>query len=341
MKQTDPSRVMLVVACFVVIIAGMRAAQSILVPFLLSIFISIICGPMLLWLRRKGLHTGLALLVVILAVLVVGTLFGVLVGSSVQDFSQSLPMYQARLAEKMLALSRVLSGFGLNLSESRILNYVDPGAAMGLASNLLTGIGGMLSNTFLIMLTVIFILLEASSFPAKLLAAFGSSGKYLENLERVVDKVNSYMAIKTWVSLATGVLVALWLFVIGVDFPLLWGSLAFLLNYVPNIGSIIAAVPAVLLALVQSGSTTALLAAAGYAVINVIIGNVIEPRFMGKGLGLSTLVVFLSLVFWGWVLGPVGMLLSMPLTMAVRIALATSDETRWVSILLGPEGKTS
>lgn len=340
-KQTSASQALLVAACFVVIIAGMRAAQSLLVPFLLSIFISIICGPMLAWLRKKGLPAGLALLAVILAVLAAGTLIGVLVGSSIHDFSQSLPLYQERLAEKMTALTRFLSGFGLQLSENLIFNYVDPGAAMGLASNLLTGIGSMLSNAFLILLTVIFILMEAASFPAKMQAAFSSSGKYLENLERVVAKVNSYMAIKTWVSLATGALVAFWLFVLGVDFPLLWGILAFLFNYVPNIGSIIAAVPAVLLALVQHGSSTALLAAAGYAVVNVIIGNVIEPRFMGKGLGLSTLVVFLSLVFWGWVLGPVGMLLSMPLTMTVRIALATSEETRWLNILLGTDSQTS
>jgi len=326
---------LIVAACLVVIIAGMRAAQSLLVPFLLSIFVSIICGPMLVWLREKGLSAGLALLAVIMAVLASGALFAVLVGSSVHDFSQSLPFYQERLAEKMAALAKFLNGFGIEMSKSLLFDYLDPGAAMGLASNMLTGLGDMLSNAFLILLTVIFILMEASSFPTKMQAAFSSSSNFLENFDRVVVNVNSYMAIKTWVSLATGLLVAIWLFVIDVDFPLLWGVLAFLFNYVPNIGSIIAAVPAVLLALVQHGSTTALLAGAGYAVINIIIGNVIEPRFMGKGLGLSTLVVFLSLVFWGWVLGPVGMLLSIPLTMTVRIALSTNTETQWVNILLG------
>ena len=119
-----------------------------------------------------------------------------------------------------------------------------------------------------------------------------------------------------------------------VDYPLLWGLLAFLLNYIPNLGSIIAAVPTVLLTLVQLGWSAALIVFAGYSVVNVVIGSFIEPRFMGKGLGLSTLVVFLSLVFWGWVLGPVGMLLSVPLTMTLKIALESSEENRWLAKLL-------
>jgi AI-2 transport protein TqsA len=340
-KQANVSRMLIVAASFVIVVAGMRAAQSILVPFLLSVFISIICGPMLVWLKKKGFSAGLALITVIMAVLAVSVLIGALVGNSIHDFSQSVPFNQERLSQKTTDLVNFLSKFGVELSDNAIIEYMDPGAAMGLASVMLSGLGNMLSNTFLILLTVIFILMEASSFPAKMQAAFGSTAKSLESFDSFFAKVNSYMVIKTWMSLATGVLVAIWLYIIGVDFPILWGVLAFLFNYVPNIGSLIAAVPPILLALVQNGSTTALLAAAGYVVFNIIIGNVIEPRFMGRGLGLSTLVVFLSLVFWGWVLGPVGMFLSVPLTMTVKIALATNKETQWVNILLGAESGSS
>jgi AI-2 transport protein TqsA len=334
-KQANTSRILIIAASFVIVIAGMRSAQSILVPFLLSIFISIICGPMLLWFRKKGLSTGLALLAVIISVLTIGVLIGALVGTSIQDFSQSLPFYQERLTSQMASLVSFLGSYGVEISDNLIFEYIDPGAAMGLASNMLSGLGNMLSNTFLILLTVIFILLEASSFPSKMHSAFGSKNNSLENFDKFIVKVNSYMVIKTWVSLATGALVTIWLAILGVDFPLLWGVLAFLFNYVPNIGSIIAAVPAILLALVQHGSSTALLAAAGYATFNIVIGNVVEPRFLGRGLGLSTLVVFLSLIFWGWVLGPVGMFLSIPLTMTVKIALSTNEGTQWVSLLLG------
>jgi AI-2 transport protein TqsA len=126
------------------------------------------------------------------------------------------------------------------------------------------------------------------------------------------------------------------LFVIGVDYPIMWGMLAFAFNFIPNIGSIIAAVPAVLLAVVQLGPGSALEAAACYVAINMVVGNVIEPRFMGKGLGLSTLVVFLSLLFWGWVFGPIGMLLSVVLTMTLKMLLESSEETRWMALLLEP-----
>jgi predicted PurR-regulated permease PerM len=145
------------------------------------------------------------------------------------------------------------------------------------------------------------------------------------------------MLIKTIFSLATGVLVTVWLTVVGLNYAILWGVLAFLLNYVPNIGSTIAALPAVLIAIVQLGFFKAGATAAGYLVINLVLGSMIEPRFMGKGVGLSTLVVFLSLLFWGWVLGPVGMFLSVPLTITAKIALDSLEETRWLAILLGPE----
>jgi AI-2 transport protein TqsA len=334
-KQANGSRILILAASLVIVVAGMRAAQSILVPFLLAIFISIICGPLLVWLKKKGLSTGLALITVIIAILAVGVLIGALVGTSIHDFSQQLPSYQENLTQKTTALLNLVDRLGIKISDNLIFENIDPGAAMGLISTMLSGLGNMLSNAFLILLTVIFILMEASSFPKKMHAAFGTSGDGLEKFDTYFAKVNSYMAIKTWMSIATGALVAVWLFLIGVDYPLLWGILAFLFNYVPNIGSIIAAVPAILLALVQHGSATAILAAAGYITFNLIIGNVIEPRFMGRGLGLSALVVFLSLVFWGWVLGPVGMFLSVPLTMTIRIALANDKETRWANLLLG------
>jgi len=149
--------------------------------------------------------------------------------------------------------------------------------------------------------------------------------------------VHSYLVIKSVVSIATGVLITVWLSILGVDYPVLWGLLAFLFNFVPNIGSIIAAVPAVMLAMVQLGADAALYTALGYVTVNIIMGNVIEPRYMGKGVGLSTLVVFLSLVVWGWILGPVGMLLSVPLTMIVKLACEAKPETLWIAVLLGPD----
>ena len=160
----------------------------------------------------------------------------------------------------------------------------------------------------------------------------GDPDAVFPSVTKFTDSVKSYLAIKTLVSLITGALIAAWLWALGVDFPLLWGLLAFLLNFI----SIIAAVPAVLLAFLQFGVGTGLAVAAGFIAVNVVIGNIVEPRFMGQGLGLSALVVFLSLVFWGWLWGTVGMLLSVPLTMTLKIALESREETRWMAVLLGP-----
>ncbi|NIO04186.1 MAG: AI-2E family transporter [Proteobacteria bacterium] len=336
-KKYEGVQVLVTVAAFVIVVAGMRAAEGILVPFLLSAFLAIICAPPLFWLRRNHVPTVLALLIVIGGIMGIGLLMGVLIGSSLNDFSASLPIYQARLQEETAAVLTWLAGMGVRISEGILREYFDPGAVMRLVASTLTRLGGVLTNAFLILLTVIFILLEASSFPTKLRVILGGSNQSLANMDRVVDDVKRYMARKTLVSLGTGIAIAIWLAILGVDYPLLWGLLAFFLNFVPNIGSIIAALPAILLAFVQLGVSSALLAGLGFLVVNLVIGNVIEPRFMGRGLGLSTLVVFISLVFWGWVLGPVGMLLSVPLTMTVKIALESNEDTRWIAILLGSE----
>ena len=159
----------------------------------------------------------------------------------------------------------------------------------------------------------------------------------IKRVNSISENINKYIAIKTGISIVTGLLVTIFLLIIGVDYPVLWGVLAFALNFIPTIGSIIALIPAVLLTIVQLGFGDALIVLIGYLVINTIMGNILEPRLMGKGLGLSTLVVFISLIFWGWVLGPVGMLLSVPLTITIKIILDSSEETRWFAILLGPE----
>jgi predicted PurR-regulated permease PerM len=328
---------LLTAAACVVIIAGMKAAAVILVPFLLSAFVAIISAPPMFWLQRKGLPAVLAVCLVVLMILGIGTIIAALAGQSINQFTQDLPLYQSKIKAQTTSAIAVLTRLGIDTGSMALTEIFDPGAAMKLAASVLNGLGNMLTNGFLILMTVIFMLLEAASFPVKLQAIQAAPEASLTRWENFLTHVKQYMAIKTWVSLATGIIISLWLAILGVDFPLLWGVLAFALNYVPNIGSIIAAVPAVLLAMIQLDPAKALFAAGGYVAVNVLMGNVVEPRFMGKGLGLSTLVVFLSLLFWGWVLGPVGMLLSVPLTITAKIALESQPDTRWLAVLLGPQ----
>jgi predicted PurR-regulated permease PerM len=336
-REPSSSRILLALAAFVIVIAGMRAAAPILVPFLLAVFIAILAAPPMFWLKKRGVPTVLAMLAVVAVLLLIASVLGMLVGASIADFQADLPEYQARVRSQVRALIAWLQGHGVTGVDDALLEYFDPSAAMGLVARTLAGFGGMLTNAFLIILTAIFILLEASSFPAKLRSVFADPEGSLGRLTAMSHNVERYMEIKTTISVVTGGVIYLWLVFLGVKHALLWGLLAFLLNFVPTIGSIIAGVPAVLLALVQLGVGGALLTASGYVAVNVFFGNIIEPRFMGRGLGLSTLVVFLSLVFWGWVLGPVGMLLSVPLTMTFKLAMDATEETRWVAVLLGPE----
>jgi AI-2 transport protein TqsA len=206
---------------------------------------------------------------------------------------------------------------------------------INLVSGTLRGIAWTLSNAFLILIIMVFMLAETAAFPAKLRSVLGRHDADLSRFAKITHEVQQYLGIKTVVSLVTGVLVGSWTWILGLDFPLFWGLLAFLFNYIPSVGSILASIPPVLLGLIQYGLGTSLLVGLGYLVVNVTLGNLIEPNLMGRRLGLSTLVVILSLVFWGWVWGPVGMLLSLPMTMIVKIMLENTPDMHWIAILLG------
>jgi len=336
-RLKNHSRLLPTLAALVIIIAGIKTASALLVPFLLAIFIAIICAGPFQWLQQHKFPAPLALLLVIGVMMLAGLLILTLVGTSINDFTRDLPIYQEKLRHQTEALFDWLHSFGLKASKKVLLDLFDPGAVMQYSASMLAKAGGVLTNSFLILLTVIFILFEAAGMPAKLRAALPDADDSLASFEKFVNGVRQYLAIKTFVSLATGLAITLGLLLLGLDYALLWGLLAFLLNYVPNIGSIIAAIPAVLLAVVQLGPLQALLVAIIYLTVNVVMGNAVEPRLMGRKLNLSSLVVFISLVFWGWILGPIGMLLSVPLTMIVKIALEVNDSTRWLAILLSSD----
>jgi predicted PurR-regulated permease PerM len=322
-----------IAASLVVIIAGLRAASAIVLPFLASVFLAVFSLPILYWLKRLKVPNPLAVLGTMLFVIAVLSGIGLLVGGSVNSFTEAAPHYRDRLQELTLNLREWLATQGIDLTDVGNLELINAGAVMDLAGNLFRAVTRLLQQTATVLLTMTFILLEAAGFPAKLEAALGKNGG-LGRFTKVHSEVQRYLGIKAVISLATGILVGCWLWGLGVDFPLVWALLAFLMNFIPTLGSLLAGVPAVLLALVQYGPGRALAVAIGYLVINLILGTFIEPHFMGRRFGLSTLVVFLSLVFWGWVWGPVGMLLSVPLTMILKILMENSDDFRWLAMLL-------
>jgi AI-2 transport protein TqsA len=335
--STGCPHTLVLMASFIIVVAGMKAASSILVPFFLAVFIAVICTPPLFWLQAKGVPKVLALLLILIVILAVGSLLGALVGTSLNNFLHSLPLYQERLSTHVGVVIDWFREKGMNIPEAEVRESLHPGSVMGLAGALLSTLSNVLTNAFLILLTVVFILLEAADFPKKVKTAMKRPEKSLATINQFSRSANRYVVIKTLISAITGVSISIWLLILGVDYPVLWGTLAFLMNYVPNIGSILVAVPTALLAFVQLGPGSALLTILGFLVVNNTLGNIVEPKLLGKGLGLSTLVVFLSLVFWGWVLGPLGMILSVPLTSLVKIALESNEGTRGLAVMLGSD----
>ena len=330
-------RFLVIAAALVIIIGGINQAQSVLVSFLIAVFLALLGTPPVLWLRRKRIPSFVAVLIVVSGMIVILLFVGGFVGTSLNSFIDALPSYQQRIQEQVSALKTLLARKGMRVTDKMLFEYVNPAAVMRLAVGMLGTLGSAFSNIILVLLTVTFILLETSSFPAKLRAVLGDPEQAFPQFTRFVDDIKRYMLIKTGISLTAGILVGAWLSVLGVDFPILWGFLAFLLHYVPNVGSIIAAIPAVVLTLIQLGPGSAALAASGYLAVNFVLGNMVEPKLMGRRLDLSTLVVFLSLIFWGSLLGPVGMVLCIPLTMTLKFACENNKGTQWIAVLLGPE----
>lgn len=322
-------------AAIIIIITGLKAAEAIVIPMMMALFIAIISLPPLNWMIRKGVPAIVAIVIVFAVIVLFGTLLGIIISASVDSFLSRLPEYQARLDMMMGDLFARTEIFGIPIDYDGALEQFNPSQAMSLVGRAMSGVGSVLTNVFLVIFILLFLLLEQATFSAKFQRALPGGTRSLSHAAGFIRQVNKYLAIKTLISFFTGALITVFLTIVGVDFPLLWGLIALLMNFIPNVGSILAAIPAVLLAVVQLGFGDAMVVAMGYLAVNVVMGNLIEPRLMGSGLGLSPLVVFLSLMLWGWLFGPVGMFLSIPLTMIVKIALEQSPSTQWIGIILG------
>ncbi len=323
-----------ILASIVIVIAGIKEMASLVTPLFLALFITSICYGPFLWLQKKGMPEILSLITVIFGIAAVTTLVGAVLGTSIAGFAEKMPFYEEKFNNYWVGLNQWFVDLEWLDGRTGLEDHINPSSIVSIAGSIFTGLGNLMSDFFLVLLVVIFMLLEISMFIKKMKLISRSSLKRMDN---IMHNMNTYFGTKTITSGATGVFVAISLAIIGVDFPLLWGFLAFLLNYIPNIGSVIAAIPAVFLALVQLGVTSAVETAVVFLIVNGVIGNMVEPKLMGKNLGLSSLIVFVSLIFWGWILGTVGMLLAVPLTMTIKIIFDSMEETKNIGLLMGDD----
>lgn len=323
------------VAAAVIVAAGIRAAQPVLTPVLLAALISLAAAPLMNVLRKRNVPEPAAISLVLTVVLVGLSGLFVLVGTAISALVERMPRYQQEMQVGVAHLIEWLQVHGVRVSPEILEGAIDPTPLLGLLGRLLQGVANFVSVAFLVLLVVAFMLIESIGLRAKLLRV-GLKRTQLEALRHTSRLVDRYLGVKFLSSAVTGLLLGGWTAILGLELSLLWGLLAFVLNFIPTIGSILAALPPMALAVLQLGPWPAVLVASGYLLVNFVIGNGIEPRVMGAALGLSPLVVFFSLFLWGFLLGPVGALLSVPLTIIMRIYFANVPELAFMSVLLGP-----
>jgi AI-2 transport protein TqsA len=332
-------RFLIVTACIIIILAGMRASAYIVNLILLALLLAIGFAPVLHWFQRKGLPNWLAFLLTILFVIIIVVALMLFLIATVNQFISALPKYQAIAQQQFQSFQETLRSrddvVSQALYDAISLEAINFGQIFTLVSTLIRNLVNTLSNVLFLLLILGFMLLEAIVFPMKVQRQLRLDNPLVVRMAQFGRDIRRYIWITTWVGMLAGLGEVILLLVLKVDFALLWGILSWLMSYIPSIGYILALIPPFVLALLQYGWEAALIVLIGYFVINFITDQFIKPRYYGEGLNLSILWVFLSLVFWGWLLGPVGALLAIPLTILVkRVLLEGSEDTQWLAGLL-------
>ncbi len=334
-KPTLVPRALFVSACLVIVAAGLKVAAPVLILFALAAFLVVITQPAVEWLRHRRVPTPLAISLVVLLTFAVLAMFGTVLTQSLNEIRLAFPRYITRYQTLQATFVEALQNRNIGLPEAFQPDFVNAQRLLDFVTGALLELAGFMSATLLVLVIAVFGMIEATNIPAKATAAFGAKVD-VTRFAKVAQEVQHYLAIKTVISLATGLLVGVWVWLVGLDFAVFWGLVAFILNFVPNIGSVLAAIPALMLAIVQLGPNGTLFVAIGYVGVNLLLGNVVEPTLLGRRLGLSPLVIILSVVLWGWLWGPIGFLLAVPLTMVARIMLENTPDYRWVAVLMAP-----
>jgi len=322
-------------AALIIIFAGIIYAKAIIAPILLALFISIICIQPITWLEKKRVPKWIAIIIVILGLILIFFGFISLIGGTLSFFLSNVSKYESTITAISNSTIQFLNDNGFNIPEDQISKLIQPERIQEFTSHGVKELIQILGSSFLIVLIILFILMEFGSFFIKAKAITNGSYQSILYFSTILRNIRHYLAIKTLICLAIGICIYISLVIIGVDYAFMWALLAGLMNYIPNIGSIIATIPTFLFALVQLGLGGALWSLGSFLIIHNVLGNFIEPKLMGKGLDLSALVVILSLIFWGFLLGPVGMFLATPFTLTIKIIMEQNEKTRWLAILLG------
>lgn len=335
-NQSIPARILFYSTAAVILTIGMREIGSILVPIFFSIFAFLIFSPLVHWLQRKKVPGSISVGLAILFLIIFAIAAVLLVTGSLLQLSTQIPGYQTQLTSIFENIERYLPSSG-QLSFEGILRDVGT-FLLGVTAGILTGALNAGTTIALIVITTAFLLLDAAGAPKKMEREIEDQPVLLLRVREFGRSLVDFILIRTETNLIGGIGTAILLLIGRIDFAILWGLLTFLLGYIPYLGFFLAAVPPVLLALFKYGAVGAIAVLAGIWLINVLIENVLFPSFAGKSLKLSPSIVFLSIFYWGYVLGASGALIAIPLTMVVKMVLESSDDTRWLAKLMESGG---
>jgi predicted PurR-regulated permease PerM len=329
-------RVLIAIAATGIALAFMRTAAEMINSLFLAWIVVLVASPLLHWLVRKKVPTWLSFILTLVAILAVFIIFILIILFALSRFSEAIPAYISEFEHITASIQDMLATLGLSGSDSRsILTFINPEQLFDLVVDFLSGLVGTLGDIVLIALLIVFLLLDAFNAPAKLVEEIKSGNAYLQRYFDTSKSLRVYIYITTIVGLTTGILDIVWFTLLGVDFAVLWGILAFLMSYIPTLGFWLAAIPPSLLALLESGPTTAVLVFVGIVLINGFAENVVKPKYMGEGLNLSPFMVVFSVIFWAAVLGPLGAILGVPMTLLFKqVVLEADDQNRWIARLM-------
>jgi AI-2 transport protein TqsA len=322
----SPTGLLLALASVAVVIYGMRYAAGILNPVLLALFLVMGMSPLIHWLRRKGVPPWATLAIVLALFVIVLLLFLAIAAGSITQLDDKLPVYKENLSEMMADVEAWFSSNGIDIS-GLTSGSLDPAGLVDLSGNLLKGAVNALTSIGLMIFIVLFMVSEVFTFPRKLTDRVNMGANFRRSLENFSSTTRSYLFTKAWLSAIMTVVVVIIYYAFGTDFALLWGLLFFVMSFIPNIGFVIAVIPPFFVTLLESGFWPAFAVLMLVIVANTIVDSVISPRIMGKSVGLSSLVVFLSLIVWGWVLGGIGALIAVPMTLMVKLLFLDSYES--------------
>ncbi len=328
---SPPARIAIVGAAVVIVLAGIRAATPILGPFLIAVFFAMITAPVMTWLTRRGVPPVLAAGTVVAGLVVIFAGAITFLGAALAGFIRSLPQYQASLEGQAAGLA----DYGIDPGTFTVWDYIDQGFVIQQVAGLARQVGSITVDIFIVFVGIGFLLLEAPRLAAALKQRLGAESSPYRHFSQSGRLLIDYVVVRTKVNMITGVGTGLFLALLGIDFAVLWGFIAFLLSYVPYIGLVAAAVPPTVLAFIEYGPAGAVAVIAAVALIDAAAENLVLPRMAGRELNLSPFVVLFSVIFWGLVLGAVGVFLAIPLTIAVKLFLESWEETRWMGEMMG------